>query len=207
MRATSGHSGWVQVRDDSLPGPLYLRFTEQPSGRLAVTELYLDGRGTPVRAETLRTLRLADLAAFITGDDSALRAWIDDPGPDLSRLASHFATNWVRRPKPPKEQPNWIADSFFAQYEDSDRPQAPRARERRGDQQPSVPPLAAPTEGLTDDFLRHVAEAYRAAVLRGERPGVALSAQAQVAVKTVHRWVYLARQRGIMPPGQQGRVS
>ncbi len=207
MRATYGHAGWVQVTDEGLPGPLYLRFTEQPSGRLTVTELYLDGRGTPIRAETLRTLRLADLEAFITGDAHILRAWIDNAGPDLSRLASHFAANWLRQPKLPEEQLNWIADSFLAQYEDTGVPQASRARERRGDQQPPVPPLAAPTEGLTDDFLRHVGAAYRAAVMRGERPGPTLSRQAQVPVKTVHRWVYLARQRGIMPPGQQGRVT
>jgi hypothetical protein len=61
-----------------------------------------------------------------------------------------------------------------------------------------------PTDGLTDDFLCDVSRAYAAALARGERPNVAISEQVGHPVKTVQRWVYLARQRGIMPRGRQG---
>lgn len=62
-----------------------------------------------------------------------------------------------------------------------------------------------PSEGLTDDFLGDVARAYAAAVARGERPNVAIAEQVSYPLKTVQRWVYTARQRGIMPRGSKGR--
>ncbi|WP_146231841.1 hypothetical protein [Lentzea atacamensis] len=62
-----------------------------------------------------------------------------------------------------------------------------------------------PTRGLTDEFLRSVKRAYEAAVARGERPNAAISNQLGIPLKTVQRWVYTARQRGIMQPaGRQG---
>jgi hypothetical protein len=64
--------------------------------------------------------------------------------------------------------------------------------------------LTGPTDGLTDDFLRDVARACAAAVGRGERPNVAISKQVGYPLKTVQRWVFTARQRGIMPPAPRG---
>lgn len=65
----------------------------------------------------------------------------------------------------------------------------------------------SPKEGLTDDFLRDVAKAYTAAVARGERPNKALADQTGYAKKSVERWVYTARLRGIMPRGRKGQVG
>jgi hypothetical protein len=66
-------------------------------------------------------------------------------------------------------------------------------------------PQGGPTAGLTDEFLRSVARAYIAAVQRGERPNVAMAEQTGYPLKSVQRWVYTARQRGIMPRGSRGR--
>jgi len=69
-------------------------------------------------------------------------------------------------------------------------------------------PLSRPTEGLTDDFLRRVADAYYARVRRGEAaPHMVLSAEAGVPPRTIRGWVHEARRRGIMPPGRQGAVG
>jgi hypothetical protein len=62
-----------------------------------------------------------------------------------------------------------------------------------------------PTDGLTDSFLRDVARAYAAAVARGERPNLSMAEQVGYPLKSVQRWVYTARQRGIMPRGSKGR--
>jgi hypothetical protein len=56
----------------------------------------------------------------------------------------------------------------------------------------------------TDDFLRDVARAYAAAPARGERPNRAIAEQVSTSLWAVQRWVYTARQRGIMQPGRQG---
>ncbi len=65
---------------------------------------------------------------------------------------------------------------------------------------PSTARLSPPTEGLTTEFLRLVADAYLAAVSRGERPNKALAEQVgHKKTRTVERWVYLARKRGLLP--------
>jgi hypothetical protein len=67
---------------------------------------------------------------------------------------------------------------------------------------------SGPVDGLTDAFLADVARAYASAVARGERPNAAirdqLGGEEKVPLKTVQRWVYTARQRGIMPRGTKG---
>ena len=63
--------------------------------------------------------------------------------------------------------------------------------------------------GLTDEFLEDVSHAYRAAVARGERPNRALAEQLGdgYSKRTVERWVYLARQRGLLASSRKGAVS
>jgi 8-oxo-dGTP pyrophosphatase MutT (NUDIX family) len=65
-----------------------------------------------------------------------------------------------------------------------------------------VPPLTAPDSGLTDEFLRHVAAAYVAAVKAGLNPAPELARQTGRPVRTVHRWIYIARKRGLLPPSR-----
>lgn len=67
--------------------------------------------------------------------------------------------------------------------------------------------LQPPTAGLTDEFLQRVAHAYTAAVARGERPNKSLAEQTQTPQRTVERWVYLARKKGLLPPTRRGGVA
>jgi hypothetical protein len=70
-----------------------------------------------------------------------------------------------------------------------------------------VAPLDRP-DRLDDAFLHHVADAYVDAIRRGAAsPAVMLARQATVPVRTVHRWIYLARKAGHLPPGSQGRIG
>ncbi len=66
----------------------------------------------------------------------------------------------------------------------------------------------SPEGGLTDAFLRDVAAAYRDAVARGLRPNKALAEQTQhYSQRTVERWVYLARKKGLLEPTRPGSVG
>jgi hypothetical protein len=57
----------------------------------------------------------------------------------------------------------------------------------------------APGRGLSDGFLRMVAEAYRALVAEGERyPVKAMAASQHRDKSTVSRWISAARQRGFL---------
>lgn len=73
----------------------------------------------------------------------------------------------------------------------------------------SVPRLQRPTKGLTDDFLRHVADAYREALIQGRPPAPELARQVGdgATARTIHKWVSVARQRGLMPPAARGRAK
>lgn len=68
-------------------------------------------------------------------------------------------------------------------------------------------PLVAPTEGLTDEFLSRVAQAYSEHTRHTHKPNKAISEEIGVPVGTVRRWVVEARRRGLLPPGERGRAT
>lgn len=236
MRASFGNGGWVAVDDVGLPGPLYLRMSEVDE-RLRVTELYIDATGGQVTidAKDLRDLPITQIEEFINIHADRVLARMSVAAPDLSTLASYFSTLFSNQARQ-LAAGNWVVASFASQQlpdgvkwaavqgkdllteEDAERAEgAPRVMRveraprsewqglRESDREFRL--SAGPTEGLTDDFLRDVARAYTAAVLRGERPNVAIAAQTGYPLKTVQRWVYTARLRRIMPRGQQGRTG
>ena len=70
-----------------------------------------------------------------------------------------------------------------------------------------VPQIKPPEGRLTDDFLNDVAEAYRWFTEAKKAPAPAISEMAGTPVRTVHRWIYEARKRGILPPARTGRAG
>lgn len=75
---------------------------------------------------------------------------------------------------------------------------------------PRIPRLQRPTERpLSADFLRHVAAAHRQAVSEGKAPAPELARQVGdgCTPRTIHKWVSLARERGIMPPAARRKAG
>jgi hypothetical protein len=198
-----GKGGWARVTSSSYEGWLYLRL-HLDNGRPIPTEMYYDARGGELRPSTLRRLPLANIVAFVAdGAEEWLENAPHEVGADLSRLASHFATGagWGTAR-------HWVADSMRAQIPDSGVPQAKSGRSPRPESsEPAPEPLNAPEYGLTDAFLTSVARNYAWALRERLRPAPELARMAGVSPRTVHGWVSKARQRGIMPPASQGRVS
>jgi hypothetical protein len=92
----------------------------------------------------------------------------------------------------------------FRDFMESLFPDAPSRRAARLGRPVTLRP---PTEGLTAKFLKEVADAYKDVVARGERrPNAALAAQAGVEKRSVERWVYLARKKGLLPATRQGQA-
>jgi hypothetical protein len=126
-----------------------------------------------------------------------LTARIKEHGPDLGTLASNFRTSFGGGVT------HWVAESM----RDPAANRKLRKRPPRATEPPRVAPLDRP-DRLDSAFLRHVADAYADAIRRGEKsPAAALAEQAIVPVRTVHRWIYLARKAGCLPPGSQGRIG
>jgi hypothetical protein len=221
MRASFGNGGWVGLDDIGMPGPVYIRM-RLADGRLRISELYMDASQgvTDITQSVLRALPVSRIEAWMNDRAADVVRRIEAPAPDLSILATYFCT-WIN--------PSTLGDPRNAQIETwatlclvSQLPE--RVVEgsggtvvRRARRQPRDWKVVnddrdftlkrGPTSGLTDEFLRDVSRAYMAAVARGERPNMAIAAQTGHVAKTVQRWVYLARQRGIMPRGRQGKAG
>jgi len=192
-----GNDGWVRVERDGLPGVLYLRLAPA-TGRWQVREIYLEcSEGEEIRARDLRELPLAAIEALILSQPEGLTARINVLGPDLGTLASNYAT--VFGPK----VTHWVAQSML----DPAANHRLRVRLSKLPEPPPVAPLGHP-ERIDDAFLQHVANAYADAIRRGAKsPAVAIARESSLSVRTVHRWIYLARKAGHLPPGSQGRVG
>ncbi|MGW6444266.1 hypothetical protein [Lentzea sp. NPDC055074] len=232
MQIGYGNGGWVRLDGAGLPGAVYARFDKHADGTWRVYELYLDGAGEPLPTDVVRELPTGLLASVVVGEEDHLERRLRTPGPDLRRLAGHYATTWGtlthdgracdtcggpvkggnwRREKGIQEaMHNWVAEAWFAQFHDSTVRQAPAARERDGfDVESEEFPLITPPAGsrITGEFLETVARAYRLAVLKGLHPAPAIAELARVSPKTVRKWVAKARERGVLPPGRKGRVG
>jgi len=202
MQTGVGNDGWICVSDTDRP-LTYARFAREGS-RWVLREVYLAVDTGELRSDDLRSVPAAELAAIANSPDVsehlASRAGI--PGPDLRRLASHFATTWG------SQATHWVAQSWRAQYPKSGVKQAPMGKPPRPQPAPAaVPSLRTPPEGLTDAFLLEVAHAYAVAVALGMSPATAIADTSGVSARTVHKWVYTARKRGLMAPGRQGRIG
>jgi hypothetical protein len=114
------------------------------------------------------------------------------------------------------ERLNWVAISFLSQF-DRDVLERDGFGHLEPVKQATLPgyfrqvgtdyrlPAGPGSDGLTDQFLSNVARAYAAALARDEHPNLSIADQVGYPLKTVQRWVYTARQRGIMPRGERGR--
>ncbi len=189
--------GWVRVFEPAQPptGALYVRFSPDESGlRWRPVEMHLFG--APITGRILRRLPLAAIEAL------AARAEIRE---EIKRRASRpLPPAWV--PWDPFRDVHLSAKESLALNSEPLNRGTDTAGGGPADEPP--PPLTTPPDGrLTDEFLRSVAQNYAAAVGARKYPAPTLAAQAGVSARTVQRWVYTARQRGIMHQTKQGKVS
>jgi hypothetical protein len=204
IRTAVGNGGWVAFEGGDFPAGTYARFGLGERDRLEVRELYLapDGR---LDAAALRRLPLVTMEALASDPElrRAIVARLELPGPDLKRLAAHFASSFGPRGG------HWVARSMRAQLPGSGEPQAPMPhRKRWRPRTVQAPPLRfeiPSTVPYPDDFYRQVADAYRWLAVTSPRPAVVLADANRVPETTTRRWVKEARRRGLLAPGQRGR--
>ena len=198
-----GSSGWV--RHDAEDGLVaYLRFTPSPSGRFTVSEVFLDATssGSALSSRRMGTVPIRQIEAAINQDPTLVRELMDSPaggpasGSNLAVLASHSGVSFG--PPDPGESMSWVQAAQHGERVNRFRKPRRRAQpldDYRLDSGPG-------SDGLTDGFLARVSRAYAAAVARGESPNKIIAADVFASPRSVERWVYEARRRGVMPPAR-----
>ncbi|MGN6600695.1 MAG: terminase gpP N-terminus-related DNA-binding protein [Actinomycetes bacterium] len=207
MEITTGRSGWVRFRRER-DAVVFLRLGLRDGRRLVLREVYVDGRDDALDTADLRKLPLGEMVAAVGANPDlfqTLKSDMDLPGPDLSTLASYFASRTYG-------EGHWVADSFLAQMPDDQRPddvrKVRRAREGKLEVHDTRPPIRIPEgRNLSDDFLLDVAGVYAWCIRHGAPYGKTIAEMVGVDQRTVQAWVYKARKRGLMPLTSQGRVG
>jgi hypothetical protein len=134
-------------------------------------------------------------------------------GSNVAVLVSHYDTHFGPATDPAT---NWVALAELSNYtqltdtETGEKVANPykikkrRQSKRREAQIDADYRLTEPPgpDGLSDEFLSRVGRAYVAASLRREPPNRTIAADVHASPKSVARWVYEARRRGVMPPAR-----
>lgn len=237
VRISYGNGGWVRVDAIGLPGPFYVRFGQDEMGRWRAIEIYVDGDGESLSSATLRLpLADIEAAVLEDGEHLSIRSGVPGPdlrrlaahfsttwgastyaGLHCDRCGGPVKGRTHRPEGEVRAVQNWVAESYFAQYPNDAFPEpATRIKQvpmpKRTDPPASgfeeLPPLDPPAgRRMTNEFLRELTHAYAIAAKNGTPPAPAIASVTGVSPRTVHKWISAARQRGIMPPGQRGRVG
>lgn len=152
-----------------------------------------------------------------SGGDELLsgRTWRRVPFSDLERQFEEEAIHDLLTMQPSDVAPPSLdsLDEFFeatAELADPAHriPSGTFVGSRTDDETPShLPIITAPQGRITDAFLEDVAQAYRWHVGAKNAPAPAIAESSGIPVRTVHRWIYEARKRGILPPARTGRAG
>ncbi|MET8862295.1 helix-turn-helix domain-containing protein [Nonomuraea sp. NPDC004580] len=205
--------GWLRLREISGEGPtVYLHFTYAgPAGkeRLDLQEVVMQsGAGEPLSARTWRRIPLSQIEQLLTQTLSLANSAPTQSTAEAGKQAlASFRSSDV---DPPTLDD---LDRYFAATEDATvmyfQPVASGMLVSDGGELPPgrVPHLKPPEGRLTDEFLSDVAETYRWVTSTKYPPAPAIAEMTKVPVRTVHRWIYEARKRGILPPARPGRAG
>jgi len=217
-------AGWTRYEATALP-PVYLRWTPNDRGRWVLRELFIDAsESESLTAASLSRIPISALEAVVNGDKQthdrlAIKFALPSPlggpaaGSNVAVLVSHYAThfgsaadqttNWVAlaqlstEPRMPDTETGKTVDDNPYKIEKRHR----HGREAQLDANYRLTSPPGP-DGLSDEFLSRVGRAYVAASLRGEPPNKTMATDVHASPRSVERWVYEARRRGVMPPAR-----
>jgi hypothetical protein len=179
------NGGWlgIDARPEGSGERMLVRVAPDEDGRLRVRELHLRDTDEPITAQRLRAVRIGAIEAMANG-------------------ANEYQTIMERYEFPPAGPIG--SENFFDPYPGMRPISAAELAELLQEQQPSLAPPAK--RGYPDEFYAEVAEAYRAAVRRGDRaPVTVIANDTGVPRSTAARWVKEARRRGKLGKGTPGR--
>lgn len=189
--------GWVRLMEKGGGPAVYLQYELSRTG----SHTRLDLKAVVIRAgteddalsaRTWRRIPFSKVETYltITNAGSIITASCDVEAPSLEALDAYFdATKTFGTFSVSAPSERLVSDGG------TNEPRRP------------MPQVKPPAGRLTDDFLEDVADAYRWFTEAKQAPAPAIAEMAGTPVRTVHRWIYEARKRGIIPPARTGRAG
>lgn len=211
--------GWLRLREQSGEGPsVFLRY--QLAGPPKQERLELQSvvmRGGSSEALSGRVWRRIPLSQI----EETLTSWLvqmpfNAPTEAVARNATQARESFMSGSDVSEvESPSLdFLDDYFDQTEDLAtmffKPMPSNSLVSDGTEglpPGKIPKIKAPEGRLTDEFLGDVAEVYRWLTDAKKAPAPAIAEMTGVPVRTVHRWIYEARKRNILPPARPGRAG
>lgn len=199
---------WARVQDPRIPGWAWVGLFRDSAQRIRVGTVVIDqsprignpGGSLPITKEVLLAVDISSIEREAnqlgnqpTGLDAEVE-WKDVPRHDP------IATLWKTL-----RLPNENRASVTVQITESDGThtviQSPPKRRRYR--------LTAgtPTGRIPDEYLARVVKAYYSAIEHGLYPAPTIAEDVGAHVNTVRSWIKKARARGLMAPGQRGRMG
>lgn len=180
-----GAGGWVKFWSDALPADVYVRYHQNDgAGRLVAVDLYVAAH-TPdasvLNSDLLRRIPFGriDQLVQLPEQSEPLRSEIKSRGPRLyEEVVAHFPGRKTKR-----------AVQKASAGHTLERLKVPSGRP------------------FGDDFYRAVADQYRTALRFSSAPANVIAERNRVEVSQVHRWIKVARQKGFLAKGQQGKAG
>lgn len=199
-----GGSGWVRFTDSDGDATYVRAQPVDDSGRLVVTELYMERQHGFTASEKSGT-SIAEFEAELNRSDNAaeVRSSLETPGPALSTAVEYFAHRWGADAAGTPKRPHWAADMYWSQIPESGVPEAPRPRpavsELPRTERINLIELATvevpPGRTRPDSFYLEVVERQEQLRRYTDRSAAGLIARANdVPTTTVDRWIRRGRQ-------------
>ncbi|MBP5892801.1 hypothetical protein [Streptomyces scabiei] len=212
--------GWMRLRDGEGGPTVFIQFdVTGPAGRVVPEGITAENALVVLQeAVTSMQQRRFEMRSVVmqAGSDEPLsgRTWRRIPMSQIETLLSQTnAGDMLTAPcevSPPTLQG---LGEFFEATEDTAMwtyttgSDLLRSDGAEGEPSRPLPKVEAPKGRLTDEFLRDVADAYLWFADAKQSPAPAIADMASVPVRTVHRWIYEARKRDILPPARPGRAG
>jgi hypothetical protein len=187
-----GAGGWVRYARSDSAVLTYVRY-DDVGGRLEPVEIYLERHDDgALTTDSLRQLPLGRISASVLSrpDLPPVARHATAPGPDLRRLARRFLSAIKPDPTPVKKP--------FKLPTDEPDPNLSAKLQI---------PQAGPRQPYPDEFFEQVAEIYQRLAPWVRSPASAIRDANNIEnIATVHRWIKVARQRGLLASPNRGRA-
>ncbi|MEV6116646.1 hypothetical protein AB0L59_30265 [Streptomyces sp. NPDC052109] len=202
--------GWLRLRESSGEGPtVYLHYEsagQEGQERLDLQAVVMrSGENEALSGRVWRRIPFSEVERFLTFSLLSPQAGLPESMQRSFQQARTVFFGGTPEAAPPSL--DTLEDFFDATAELTPIHMSPQSSGMLVTDEGRLPEIKPPQGRISDEFLQDVADAYRKLTDMSKPPAPAIAELSGAPVRTVHRWIYEARKRGILPPARPGRAG